>query len=131
MANINFSPTVFPKKEIVAKCAECGKEIERREWEYYTQYNRLVKKILATATKCPHCGAVFRENEKKAVIPWQKTTDGDYIAKAQNGDFLVWKYGFGYRWRYRRYGVKEPERINYARTKAEAQKACQRHAEWK
>ena len=131
MANINFNPVVFPKKEIVATCSDCGKEIERREWEYYAQYNRLVKSIGKEIKACKHCKAVFQESEKKAVIPWHKTTDGDYIAKAKDGDFLVWKYGFGYRWRYRKYGAKEPERINYARTRAEAQKACQRHEAWK
>lgn len=130
LANLIFNPVVFPKKEIVASCSLCGHEVARRGWEHYTEYNRQVEKLTAYLEECPNCRARFKDSAKKVVIPWERTNDGDYIAKAKNGDFLVWKYGYGYKWRYRKYGAETQERINFAKTKDEAKRACERHVEW-
>ena len=130
-ANLRFNPVIFPKKEIVAFCSCCGEELARRGWESYGDYNRQVKRIEREIEHCKKCKATFKTTASVADIAWSKTADGDYIAKAKNGDFLVWKYGYGYKWRYRKYGVNAPERINFAKTKDEAKSACKRHVEWK
>ena len=130
LANLIFNPVLVPKKEVVARCSLCGHELARRGWEYYTDYNLQVKKLKASVEECHNCKARFKDSAKKVVIPWERTKDGDYIAKAKNGDFLIWKYGYGYRWRYRKYGTEAPERINFAKTKDEAKMACERNVEW-
>lgn len=131
MACVKFQPVIFPKKEVVAQCSCCGAELSRRGWESYNDYNRQVKRLTSVLEECPKCKARFKEAEKKANIPWERTKDGDCVAKARDGDFLVWKYGYGYKWRYRKYGAEAPERINFAKTKDEAKRACERHVEWK
>ena len=130
LANLIFNPVVFPKKEIVASCSLCCHEVARRGWEHYTEYNRQVKKLTAYLEECPNCQARFKDSAKKVVIPWERTKDGDYIAKAKNGDFLICIYGYGYNWRYFNYGAYAPECINFAKTKDEAKRACERHVEW-
>lgn len=131
LAELIFNPVLVPKKEVVARCSVCEHEVTRRGWEYYADYNRQVKKLKTSVENCPNCKARFKDGAKKVVIPWERTKEGDYIAKAKNGEFLVWKYGYGYKWRYRKYGADAPERINFAKTKDEAKRACEKHVEWK
>lgn len=131
MREIKITVLIHPKLEIVAACPVCQREIGRIDYSGYADYSRQLKKLKTQITECPHCGAVFKETSKKADIPWERTSSGDYIAKAQNGDFLVWKWGYGYKWRYIAYGAQTPEQINFERTRAAAQRACERHREWK
>lgn len=124
-----ISVLLWPKKEIVANCPDCRKELVRVEYEGYADYHRKRKQAENSVAECPNCKAVFQERESVADIPWGKTIAGDYIAKAKNGDFLVWKDGGRYKWRYRAYGGQTPE-IHFARTKQDAMAACERHGEW-
>ena len=128
MQGIKFEPLVSPKKEIVATCPACGKELSRAGWEHYEEYKRQKRKIEKAIKECPHCKAAFAE--KVPQPKWEKTTAGDLIAKAKTGDFLVWKYGSGYKWRYRRYGEEAPRAIYWNRRKEDAQRACAKHEEW-
>lgn len=118
-----------PNLEIIAICPVCNTEMGRLGYNGYADYGRQLKRLKAQIDSCEHCGAIFREKAKKAVIPWGRTLSGDYIAKAKNGDFLVWKDGGRYKWRYRVYGGQTPE-IHFARTKQDAMAACERHGEW-
>lgn len=125
-----ISPDV-KTKEIVATCSECHVELKRDEWYSLGDYSRKKKQMEQTIAKCPFCGAVFKEETKKANIKWERTKDGDYIAKAKNGDFLVYKWGRVWKYRYRKYGEQYAEFIFWKHTKDDAMKACKQHAEWK
>lgn len=121
-------------KEIVATCSVCHMELKREEWTTLGDFQRKDKRIKQTIAKCQFCGATFKE----ARLVWETRTclrgrrkETDYIAKAKNGDFLVWKWGGGYGYRYRKYGAENPEGIFWKRTKEEAKRACESHAEWK
>lgn len=129
MEKLVFSTTVFPKRQVFATCSACGQEVVRVEYGHYEDYKRQRRKIERTTLKCPHCKAVFVE--LKGGPKWERTSEGDLIAKAENGDFLVWKYGYGYKWRYRTYGELQPKAILWARTVKEAKAACERHVEWR
>lgn len=129
MTKLNIDSMIFPEKAVIARCSVCNKEIKRVPYGHYEDYKRQARKLEKSVFDCPHCGAVFIVREKKP--SWEKEKNGSYIAKALNGDFRVWKYGRGYKWRYRKYGVMYPDRIDWARTKDEAMRACTRHAEWK
>ena len=128
MAKINVTTVVHPNKEVVGVCSECGKEVGNFSYDGYYDHGRQ-KLRMKNIPSCPHCGAEYMA--RSAFIKWEKTAEGNYIAEAKNGDFLIWKYGFGYRWRYRKYGAQCPNGIFYAKTKELAKKACQQHAEWK
>lgn len=131
MGEINMRIFVQPKKEIVAYCASCENELGKIEFTSYYDFDRNYHKLKDGIYKCSNCGEIFRLSSKKDKIPWERTKEGNYIAKAKNGDFMIWKYGYVYKWRYRKYGDKYPERIFTARTKDMAIKACKRHKEWK
>ena len=125
---ITITTTVHPRNEVIATCGVCGAEIGRLTYDGYADHGRQ-KARLKKIPSCKHCGAEYIA--RPAFIKWEKTSAGDYMAKAANGDFLIWKYGFGWRWRYRAYGAQSPNGIFYAKTRDAAKKACQKHAEWK
>ncbi len=129
MQEIKFESIVFPKKEIVATCSACGEELARAEWGHYEDYKRQKRKIERVVKSCPHCGELVGAQEEPKPR-WEKTLAGDMLAKAKNGDFLVWKHGNGYKWRYRRYGEESPRAIYWNRKRTDAQRACERHKEW-
>ena len=125
-----ISVLLWPKKEIVANCPDCRKELVRVEYEGYADYHRKRKQAENSVAECPNCKAVFQERESVVDIPWGKTIAGDWMARAKDGDFLVWKDGSRYKWRYREYG-KETAEIYIALTKEQAQRACTKHRGWK
>ena len=131
MAKLNLSTVIYPKSEIIAVCSICQKEVGRIAYDGYADHSRQKSKLIKQAEECPHCKAVFQEKAKKPDIPWERTASGEYIAKATNGDFLVWKWGNGYKWRYRPYGQPHPDVVRTAKTKDLAQRACERHGEWR
>lgn len=131
MKTIEIDTVVFPLKEIRAICPTCKTELKRVSWTSLSEHQRKKREIEKSVSKCQFCGERFLENNAKAKIPWERTSCGDYIAKAKNGDFLIWKYGYGWKYRYRAYGAENPDFIAWKRTKDEAIKACERHAEWK
>ena len=128
MDKIIFSTTVFPRKEIIANCKACGTEIKCILYEGYFDYQAKKRKLEKSIKECPKCKAVFIDS--KVNIPWVKLVNGDYLARALNGDFLVWKDGKIYKWRYRQYGA-ETAQVYKAKTKGEAMRSCARHKEWK
>lgn len=130
---MNEIKTLFsnpPNLEIIAVCPVCNTEIGRIGYNGYADYGRQLKRLKAQIDGCEHCGASFREKAKKAVIPWGRTIAGDWIARAKDGDFLVWREGQRYKWRYRRYGAETVE-VHCALSKAAAMIACTKHEGWK
>ena len=118
---VDVRPEVYPKKELVAVCTDCGAELWRTAWESYSNYNRLK----ARALKELHCNCGKRSPR------WEKLSNGDWEAKSKNGDFLVWRYGRIYKWRYRTYGKTSPDVIGFSYTKKDAFAACEKHKEWR
>lgn len=122
-----FNSLILPNKLIVVECSECGKQVTEVPYESRSDNKLKKQRIIDNILVCPHCQAVF--NERK-VICWEKVWSGEWLAKAKNGDFRIWRDGKrGYKWRYRKYG-EYPERINFAYTLKEAKDACARHREW-
>ena len=123
---VNYSTSVFPRKEIVATCAECGVELARLAWSNYADHSRQKSKLIKELSSCPKCKA---GQPRKAVL-WEKQRNGDLLAKAKDGDFLIWKHGFGYKWRYRRYGNVYADRMGFAKSKEDAKRVCEADALW-
>ena len=131
MGEIKTRIFVQPKKEIVAYCSSCENELVKTEYTGYYDFERNLRKLKKSICTCSKCGEVFLSSSKKDVIQWEKTKYGDYIGKAKNGDFLIWKCGYAYKWRFRKYGALHPEMVFTASTKDSAIKACKKHKEWK
>ena len=132
LKKIYFETKNLPK-ELIARCPTCRMEIQRDSWESLADHQRKKRLLTKAIAKCPFCGERFKEKPEKAIIPWERLPNGDYIAKAKNGDFLVWKEKGknGYKCRYRNYGTKSPDGIVWASTKDKAMAMCTVHEEWK
>lgn len=140
---LEISTTNYPTCETIVTCGECKNVLRRIKWESYYEYKRIIGSVRKTIKSCPHCDerekkeAEERKREElpakqKTKIPvWEKVTDGKYIAKCLNGDFLVWKYGKVYRWRWRKYGREYPDVIYASKTMVDAKHECEKHKEWK
>ena len=131
MEKLIFDITVHPTHELIAKCSCCGKELKREYWESYFSYSLVKRRIERTVSTCKYCGAVFVE--KKKVPKWESTGKRfEEIAKAKNGDFLIWRSGGPFwKWRYRTYGAVYADQIGRVRGKAAAKTACEKHKEWR
>ncbi|MBQ5930451.1 MAG: hypothetical protein IIX02_06640 [Clostridia bacterium] len=127
MGKITTTVLLRNEKVVIGTCSACKKEVGREHYESFFDFSRKEKRVLSIA-KCPHCGEIFKEG---AAIKWERTAKGDYIAKAKNGDFLVFKWGNVWKWRYRRYGETTPESVRTARTRQDAMAACERHGEFR
>lgn len=130
MPKLILSTMIHPKKEIIAVCGVCQKEVKRIAYEGYQDHVRVRSRLLKTES-CPHCAAVFIERKCQPTIKWEKTAKGDYIAKCKNGDFLVFKWGNVWKWRYRPYGQTQPDVVRTAKTKDLAKRACEHHEEFR
>ena len=131
---VKCSPVLNPTKAIVVRCGKCNAELARLAWETYHDYNRKRAEALKRVSVCPNCGTQFKclgENAPKWEKADKKLGYGSLIAKCKNGDFLIFKYGSIYKWRYRKYGNLYADEMGNARTKELAKKLCQRHKEWK
>ena len=128
---VHFEPIIGEgKKEIVATCAVCGQVLAKSEWHGYADYKRQRYKLVQRLpNECGGCGKSFI-GDTKNLPKWTKNVIGDFQAKAKNGDFLVWKDGIGYRYRFRKYGAESPREIRYARKKEDAFRACEKDKEW-
>ncbi len=126
---VNVEPILFPTAVLVAKCPVCETELARLSFNGYHDYNNKRSSVRKKIRRCSQCKAVFSVSNEKPT--WERTKNGDLIAECLNGDFLVWKYGNAYKWRYRTYGKQYADEIFFARTKEEAQRACERHKEWR
>jgi hypothetical protein len=128
---LEISVLIYPKKEIVVSCADCKEELLRVEYEGYADYSRKRRLAERQARVCTKCGAMFAPlADNVPVISWGRTIAGDWIARAKDGDFLVWREGQRYKWRYRRYGAETVE-VHCALSKAAAMIACTKHEGWK
>ena len=124
---IEIKTEAYPKKGLKAVCSECGYVVCEMEWGSYSDYRCKKAKLMKKYSFCQKCGAV-----NKAGAPvWQKATNGDWLAKCKNGDFIVWKYGNAYKWRYRRYGGEYADQIGFSKTLDQAKRACASNEEWK
>lgn len=130
MGKIEWNVTQYPVSDIYGVCAECKKEIVRKTYNGYIDYKYWRDKLQKEYTHCPECA---KRNAKPIAnkSKWEKLLNGDYIAKCLNGDFLIWKYGNAYKWRYRDYGRESPNCIGFASTLEIAKKSCEKHGEWK
>lgn len=130
MTKLILSTLLHPKKEIVAVCDACKKEVKRVAYDGFFDHDKK-EAAMRKIRVCPHCKASFKEDAKAVKIEWKKTVEGDLKAEATNGDFLVWRYGIGYKWRYRKYGGAYADEVGFTNTKKAAQKACEKHKEWR
>ena len=125
---IVFETIGFPKSELFAYCSACKTELARVGWTSYHDYGLQKTKLGKRFDRCPKCKAVFNAVAKPT---WKKQATGDWKAACRNGDFLVWKHGRVYKWRYRAYGNTYADRLGVSNCLSGAQKACERHSEWK
>lgn len=128
MIKLDISLAAATQKEIFGVCRNCHKEVKRLPYDGYYGYIK-AKSSLLKITECPHCQTMLREH--KSTIKWERTPKGDYIAKCKNGDFLVFKWGNVWKWRYRPYGQTHPDVVRTAKTKDLAKRACERHEEFR
>ena len=129
---LNFQAVVFPIPQIVATCGECGAELARQNYSGYHDYN-LQKSILGKRiVRCTYCQPKAERAAEKGNAPkWQREPNGDWLAKALNGDFLIWRYGNSFKWRYRGYGKQAPDVIGFSKTVDGAKQACEKHKQWR
>jgi hypothetical protein len=123
---IEIKTEAFPKKWLKAVCNVCGFVVSEIEWESYPDYRNKKSKLVKKYTFCQKCGAV-----NEGVPKWIRVENGDWQAKCKDGDFLIWKYGSSYKWRYRTYGKLYADQIGFSKTIDQAKKACERHEGWK
>lgn len=126
---IELSVAQFPQKELIAKCSECGMEVWRSTWDTYSDYNRIKVASRRKYKKCPHCKKGC-EDLAVTVIKWQKSLNGDYIAQAPEGDFLIWRYGRIWKARWRVYGSDKPVMLGFSSTLEGMKHRCERSQYW-
>ena len=133
---IDLKVTRFPEKAIVATCRDCGKEIWRQEWETYGDYQRKRSLARKLYKKCPLCGAKATNKEERPTLKWERHIDiygrttRSWEAKAEKGDFLVWKCGRIWKGRYRVYGSDKPVMLGFASTLEGIKQRCERSEYW-
>ena len=131
VAKIEWSITSLPAKEIFGACRECGAELVRVEYSGYHDYNNKLSRLKKRYKSCPKCAEKNApKRAKKSGPKWKRLGNGDWIAECKEGDFLVWKFGSAYRWRYRRYGKDYADLRGQSYTRAKAQEACERCKQW-
>lgn len=130
LGKIVISSTVLPKSEVIASCSECEAEIKRLEWKSYFDYTRQRGKLKKIEV-CPFCKSSFKEGVITNPPKWERDEKGRMIAKCKDGDFMVWREGRIWKWRWRIYGGVYANYLGRSATKATAMKACERHNEWK
>ena len=130
MAKIEWSTVVFPVAKIIGVCAECQREIARVQYYGYHDYKWRLNKLKTQYPVCPHCKeeAEMPHQEK---AKWKRQENGDWVAKCEQGDFLIWKFGSAWRWRYRTYGKAYADYGGQAYSRKNAQEACEKQKEFK
>ena len=132
MEKILISTTVFPTAELIAHCGSCGVEIKRLPYQGYFDCDRQRSKIKKIAS-CPSCKCSFRKESSSSTAnmpKWERDEKGRMFAKCKNGDFMVWKDGRIWKWRWRVYGGLYANHLGRSSTKAGAMRACTCHREW-
>lgn len=123
VAKIEWSITSLPAKEIIGVCSKCRVELVRVEYSGYHDYSNKLAAVKKRYTSCPKCAA-------KRGPKWERQGNGDWLAECKDGDFLIWKFGAAYRWRYRTYGKEYADFGGQSYTRAKAQEACERCKQW-
>lgn len=119
----------YPGKEIYGVCMTCNKEVVSKKWDGYIDYKYWRDKLKKEYEVCPYCAG---KHVKASLTPpkFEKQTNGDWLAKARNGDFLIWKYGRAFKWRYREYGRESANCVGFASKLSIAKKMCAKHEGW-
>jgi len=130
MAKIEWNVTVFPSSEIYGVCSLCRAEVARIIYNGYYDHGIKLSKLKKHFPECPKCRNPI-ESKKTGAPKWEKQLNGDWLVKTAEGDFLIWKYGNAYKWRWRKYGEQYANFIGFASTLADAKRACERHEKWK
>ena len=123
---IEIKTAGYPEKKLSAVCDKCGAVLFETGWDTYYDYKNKKAKLAKKYSFCQKCGTVNAGTPK-----WEKETNGDWSAKCKNGEFLIWKYGSAYKWRYRTYGKIYADQIGFAKTLAQSKAACQDHEQWR
>lgn len=63
-------------------------------------------------------------------MKWEKLKNGDWIARGDKGDFLVWKDGRTWRARYRHIYCQIPKFFLWDLTLKDIKERCERNAYW-
>lgn len=130
MLKMEWSTAVLPTSEIIGFCNECNTEICRMHYDGYHDHGTKLAHLKKKYAECPNCKAKAA-NTVKVSPKWKKLDNGDYVAECKKGDFLVWKFGYAYRWRFRTYGKVFADYGGQSYTRKKAQEACERCEEWK
>lgn len=117
-----------------ATCSKCERKIvegsyfDKRDYEakrYAWKQNILV---------CPYCGERYkaRPYDNGKDVKWRNLF-GDYEAEVENGTFRLQKWGNSWLWSfvYRNEEKPRPENAGVALVKEVAERACEKHKEWK
>ena len=129
MSNVDWRLVGYPGKELYAVCLTCNTEIVRKTWDGYIDFKYWRDKLKKQYTVCPVCKA--KNKQPPVQLPtWSKRGNGDWLAMAKFGDFLIWKYGRAYKWRYREYGRESANCVGFASTLEIAKTMCEKHEGW-
>lgn len=123
-----FDTVTFPNGKLVAQCSACKAELAYVAWTSYYDHSLKKEKLQKKFDRCPRCKAVFNVAARPT---WVKQPTGDWRAACRNGDFLVWRHGRVYKWRYRVYGNTYADQLGVSSSLMRAQKACEGHLEWR
>ena len=128
---LKIKPLMNPY-QLLATCAACGKEVMRQEYNGYSDYKRKESKYKSLIQSCPYCKASYHAAQERKAPKWAKKGK-DYVADCENGNFLVFKWGHLWRWRYLPYGATSVrcEDTGYAYSIEVAKRACEKRKEWK
>ena len=124
---IDVRTEAYPAKQIKVVCTDCNTTLATVEWGNYAEYQRKKANLKKWYTVCDKCAPPQEEAQKPK---WVKKDNGDWKAECKNGDFLIWKFGRTYQWRWRKYGNQYADEIGRAFTAKEAKSICENYHEW-
>lgn len=128
MALLDFCVDMRAQKVIV-RCSECGGVVVTVPYKGYREYGCQRRTIKNQHFKCEKCGKSFENSRRKALPHWERN-GGDYIASCATGDFIVWRYGYVWKCRFRLYGHKEPLWVKTAVAVECAKGICEKSIYW-
>lgn len=127
---IDVRTEAYPSKRLVVACTVCDTVLDSYEWETYSEYQSKKSRLKTKYVSCPECERREKKLAKVKPPKWERQSNGDYQAECKNGDFLIWKYGQAYKWRYRVYGGVYANQIGFAPNLKTAKEHCENYPEW-